>query len=142
LTSYRAFVLTTAVSTVGREAAVRDPFGNIPVYTSLHQSSFERAGEEAYLVTLTYDFSGLGFEGLKFLVGWGQGFDAIDARTRAPEPDRDVLNLRLEYDPSSGPLEGLQVHLYYADERLLGAKLPRDDQTQFRAIVNYSVPFL
>ena len=142
LTSYLAFVLTTAVSTVGREAAVRAPFGNIPVYTSLHQSSFERAGEEAYLVTLTYDFSGLGFEGLKFLVGWGQGFDAIDARTRAPEPDRDVLNLRLEYDPSSGPLEGLQVHLYYADERLLGAKLPREDQTQFRAIVNYSVPFL
>ena len=93
-------------------------------------------------MTLTYDFSGLGFEGLKFLVGWGQGFDAIDALTRTPEPDRDVLNLRLEYDPSSGPLEGLQVHLYYADERLLGAKLPREDQTQFRAIVNYSVPFL
>jgi len=142
LTSYRGFVLTTAVSTVGREAAIRDPFGNIPVYTSLHQSSFERAGEEAYLVSLSYDFSEFSFEGLKFLVGWGQGFDAIDARTREPDPDRDVLNLRLEYEPPSGPLEGLQVQLYYADERLLGAKLPRDDQTQFRAVVNYSVPLL
>jgi len=142
LTSYQGFVLTTAVSTVGREAAIRDPFGNMPVYTSLHQSSFERAGETAYLVTLSYDFSKLAFEGLKFLVGWGQGFDAIDARTRAPEPDRDVFNLRLEYEPQSGPLEGLQIHLYYADQRLLGANLPRDDQTQFRAIVNYSIPLL
>jgi hypothetical protein len=142
LTSYRGFVLTTAVSTVGREAAIRDPFGTIPVYTSLHQSSFERAGEEAYLVTLSYDFAGLGVDGLKFLVGWGEGFDAIDARTREAEPDRDILNFRLEYEPPSGPLEGLHVQLYYADERLLGARLPRDEQTQFRAIVNYSVPLL
>ena len=142
LTSWNGFVLTSAVSTVGREAAIRDPFGNIPVYTSLHQSSFERAGEEAYLVTLSYDFSGHGLAGLKFLVGWGQGIDAIDARTRTPEPDRNVLNLRLEYQPPSGPLEGLQVQLYYADEMLLGADLPRDDQTQFRTIVNYVVPLL
>jgi outer membrane OprD family porin len=142
LTSYQGFILTTALSTVGEEADVRDPFGNLPVYTSLHQASFERAGEDAYLVTLSYDFSRLGIEGLKFLVGWGQGIDAVNPRTDAPEPDRDVLNLRFDYEPHGGPLEGLRLQLYYSDERLLGATLPRDDQTQFRAVVNYLVPLL
>lgn len=142
LTSYQGFVLTTAVSTVGKEADIRDPFGNIPVYTSMHQSSFERAGEDAYLVTLSYDFSRLGMEGLKLLAGWGQGVDAVNPRTGAPEPDRDVLNLRLDYEPHSGPLEGLRLQVYYSDERLIGTTLPRDDQTQFRAVVNYVVPLL
>ena len=30
-------------------------------------------------------------------------------RTREPEPDRNVLNLRLEHEPPDGPLKGLQV---------------------------------
>jgi len=142
LTSYQGFVLTTAVSRVGKEADIRDPFGTIPVYTSMHQSSFERAGEDAYLVSLSYDCSRLGVEGLKFLVGWGQGVDAVNPRTGAPEPDRDILNLRLDYEPRSGPLEGLRLQVYYADEKLIGSTFPRDDQTQLRAVVNYVVPLL
>lgn len=91
---------------------------------------------------LSYDCSRLGIEGLKLLAGWGQGVDAVNPRTGAPEPDRDVLNLRLDYEPHSGPLEGLRLQVYYADERLIGTTLPRDDQTQFRAVVNYVVPLL
>jgi outer membrane porin, OprD family len=139
---YQGIVLTTAVSTTGKDANIRDPFGNIPVYTSMHQSSFERAGERAYLVTLSYDFSAAGLDGLKFLVGWGQGVDAIDPTTGASEPDRNLLNLRLDYEPSRGPLEGLQVQLYYSDERLLTTALPRDDQSEFRVVVNYLMPLL
>jgi hypothetical protein len=139
---YRGFVLTTAVSATGREANVRDPFGNIPVYTSMHQSSFERAGEEAYLVTLSYDFSMVGLDGLKFLVGWGQGVDAINPSTGAAEPDRNLLNLHLDYEPSAGRLEGLRVQLYYSNERLLTTALPPDDQSEFRAVVNYLMPLL
>ena len=140
--SYRGVVLTTAVSATGKEANVRDPFGNIPVYTSMHQSSFERAGEQAYLVTVSYDFSTLGLDGLKFLVGWGHGVDAIDPSTGNSEPNRNLLNLHLDYEPSQGPLEGLRVQLYYSNERLLTTSLPRDDQSEFRAVVNYSMPLL
>lgn len=139
---YRGIVLTTAVSVTGKEANIRDPFGNIPVYTSMHQSSFERAGEQAYLVTLSYDFSTMGFNGLKFLVGWGQGIDAINPTTEALEPDRNLLNLRLDYEPSGGRLEGLRVQVYYSNERLLDTALPRDNQSEFRAVVNYLMPLL
>ncbi len=142
VTSYQGFVLTTAISTVGDGANIRDPYGNLPVYTSLHQASFERAGEEAYLVTLSYDCARLGIDGLKLLAGWGQGFDAINPQTKAPFPDRDVLNLRLDYEPHGGALEGLRVQIYYSDERLIDASEPRDRQTQLRAEVNYVVPLL
>ena len=142
VTSYQGFVLTTAISTVGDGANIRDPYGNLPVYTSLHQASFERAGEEAYLVTLSYDCARLGIDGLKLLAGWGQGFDAINPQTKAPFPDRDVLNLRLDYEPHGGALEGLRVQIYYSDERLIDASEPRDRQTQLRAEVNYVVKLM
>ncbi len=141
IASYRGFVLTGATSSVGREAAIRDPFGNIPAFTSLHQSAFERAGEDAYVATLSYDFTRVGIEGLRFLVGYGRGNAAINAMTKKPIPDRNVLNLRLEYEPLEGKLKGLQVYLYYADQDLIDAPLlASDDQRQFRAVVNYLVP--
>jgi hypothetical protein len=140
--SYAGFVLTTAGSTTGEDANIRDPFGNIPVYTSMHQSSFERAGEEAYLVTLSYDFAKLGFEGLKFMAGFGQGADAINPATEAHLPNRNLMELYLDYEPESGLLEGFRMQLYYSDERLFGADLPRNDQSQFRAVVNYLMPLL
>ena len=68
--------------------------------------------------------------------------DAINPQTKAPLPDRDVLNLRLDYEPNGGALEGLRVQIYYSDERLIGASEPRDQQTQFRAEVNYVVPLM
>ena len=139
---YRGIVLTTAVSLTGKEANIRDPFGNIPVYTSMHQSSFERAGEQGYLVTLSYDFSTMGFDGFKFRVGWGQGIDAIDPTTGASEPDRNLFNLHLDYEPSGSRLEGLRMQLYYSNERLLTTALPRDEQGELRVVVNYLMPFL
>jgi hypothetical protein len=135
-------VLTGAASTTGRGAKVRDPYGEIPVYTSMHQSSFERAGEDAYVVMLSYDFTKIGVDGLKCLVGFGQGVDAIDPSTGNPLPNRNLYNFRLDYEPSKGPLEGFRMQIFYADEKLLNAPTPRQDQTQFRAVVNYLMPLL
>ncbi len=105
-------------------------------------SSFQRAGELGFMVSLSYDFSPVGIEGLKFFVGWGRGVDAIDVATGLPAPDRDELDLRLEYQPHGGPLEGLRVQIEYLDQRVIDAPLPSDDFTQFRAIVNYAIPLL
>ena len=121
---------------------MRDPYGEIPVYTSMHQSSFERAGEDAYVVMLPYDVTKIDIDGLKCLVGFGQGVDAIDPSTGNPLPNRNLYNFRLDYEPSSGPLEGFRMQISYADERLLNAPTPRPDQTQYRAVVNYLMPQL
>ena len=140
--SYRSFVLTGGVSRVGDEAALLHPFGSSAAFTAMQLSSFQRAGELGFLVSLSYDFSPVGIEGLKFFVGWGRGVDAIDVATGLPAPDHDELDLRLEYQPHGGPLEGLRVQIEYLDQRVIGAPLPSDDFTQFRAIVNYAIPLL
>jgi len=142
IVSYRNFVLTGAHSWVGEDASVQDPFGFFPTYTSMIISSFERAGEKGYLTSLSYDFSGLGLNGLKFLVAWGKGVDAIDATTGAPLSDREELDLRLVFEPNSGPLVGFKAEVEYIDEHFNQAETPGNDLQQFRAIVNYKTPLL
>ena len=139
IASYRGFVLTGAVSQVGTDAAIQKPYGWSPAYTAMMISSFQRAGELGALVGLSYDFSHIGLNGLGFYVGLGRGVDAITPGDGAL-PDRNEIDLRLEYEPHGGSLEGLRVQLDYIDEELIDNPTPSDDLTQFRAIVNYLVP--
>jgi hypothetical protein len=129
--SYQNFVLTGAVSRVGGEADIQKPFGFSPAFTAMIITNFDRAGEQAYVLTLSYDFEKFGLEGVKFFVGWGRGTGAIDPTTGADLDDEDELDLRFVYEPRRGPLQGLRV-----------AELPSEDLTQFRAIVNYAVRLL
>ena len=64
-----------------------------------------------------------------------------EEHTEASEPDQRELDLRLSYEPQVGRLEGLRVEVEYVDlhQRDSG---PSDDLTQFRTIVNYSLPLL
>jgi hypothetical protein len=140
IASYRGFVLTSALSQVGREAEFRKPYGWSPAFTAMMISSFQRAGEFGALVRLSYDFSRLGLNGLAFYVSLGRGTDAITAATGASLPNRDEIDLRLEYEPHGNALEGLRVQLDYIDQRLIDNPTPSDDLKQFRAIVNYLVP--
>lgn len=140
IASYRGFVLTGALSQVGREAEFLKPYGWSPSYTAMMISSFQRAGEFGTLARLSYDFSRLGIDGLGFYVSLGRGIDAINPATGASLPNRNEIDLRLEYEPHGGRLEGLRVQLDYIDEQLIDNPTPSDDLTQFRASVNYLVP--
>jgi len=140
IASYRGLVLTGALSQVGREAEFLKPYGWSPSYTAMMISSFQRAGEFGTLARLSYDFSRLGLNGLAFYVSLGRGTDAITPATGASLPNRDEIDLRLEYEPHGNALEGLQVQLDYIDQQLIDNPTPSDDLKQFRAIVNYLVP--
>ncbi len=142
IASYRNFVLTGATSWVGRDADISKPFGTSPTYTSMIISSFQRAGENGYLASLSYDFSDIGLRGLKFYVGWGKGIDAVEAKTGKPLSDRDEIDLRLAFEPRSGPLVGLRAEVEYVDEHFTDSDTPSNDLRQFRAIVNYRLPLL
>lgn len=141
IASYRNFVLTGAISRVGDGADIQKPFGFSTSFASMIVTSFNSAGERAYLAGLSYDFSDFGFEGIKVYVGWGRGTDIVDPGTGAPEPDQSELDLRLSYEPHRGRLQGLRVEVDYIDLRQVDAG-PSDDLRQFRAIVNYSMPLL
>jgi outer membrane porin, OprD family len=141
IASYRNFVLTGAISRVGDGADIQKPFGFSTAFTSMNLASFNQAGERAYLAGLSYDFLDFGLEGLKFYVGWGRGTDIIDPDSGAPEPNQSELDLRLSYEPHRGRLQGLRVEVEYVDLHQIDAG-PSDNLTQFRTIVNYSVPLL
>lgn len=139
--SYRNFVVTGAMSRVGRGAAISNPFGYDPSYTSMFISSFQRADERGYLASLSYDFARVGLEGWKFFAAFGRGLGAVSAPAGTPEPDRNEIDLRLVYEPRRGPLEGLQVQLEYIDERMI-EESPNDSLKQLRVVVNYMLPLL
>ncbi len=141
IASYRNFVLTGGLSRTGDGADIQKPFGFSTSFTSMIVTSFNSAGEQAYLAALSYDFADFGLDGLKFYVGWGRGTDIVDPSTGAPQPDQSELDLRLSYEPHRGRLQGLRVEVEYIDLRQLDAG-PSDDLTQFRTIVNYSLPLL
>jgi len=142
IASYRNFVFTAAHSQVGRGADLRDPYGFNPTFTSMFISSFQRANERGYLASLSYDFSKLGLHGMKFYAAYGKGVDAVGGKTGDPLSDRDELDLRLAFEPNSGPLVGLRAEVEYIDERYGETDLPNNDLRQVRAIVNYKMPLL
>jgi hypothetical protein len=135
-------VLTGGHSQVGRGADSRGPYGFKPTFTSMIISSFQRAGEKAYLASLSYNFSKLGLQGMKFYAAYGKGVDALGAKTGDPLSNRDELDLRLAFEPNSGPLVGLRAEVEYIDEHYDETDLPNNDLRPVRAIVNYKMLLL
>lgn len=142
LTSYQGFVLTGAVSQVGSEADIETPFGFGTTYTAMFVTNFVQAGVRAYLARLSYDLGKLGFAGVKLEAAWGKGFGTPNLINQ-DFADQEELDLRFVYEPHRGPLEGLRVEFKYIDWQVFeNPSLPSDDLTQFRAIVNYTIPLL
>lgn len=142
MASYKSFVFTGAVSKVGDEASIKKPFGFSTSHTAMIIANFHQASVEAYLLQLSYDFAGLGFEGFKAHVAWGKGEGKANQATNGGFADQEELDFRFVYEPHRGKLEGLRVELEYADWQVFDQTFPSDHLTEFRAIVNYSVPLL
>lgn len=140
--SYQGFVLTGAVSEVGDEASIRKPFGFSTSYTGMNITGFEQASVRGYLLTLSYDFAKLGLEGVKAHVGWGTGTGKSDPATNDGFANQEELDLRFVYEPHRGRLQGLRVEVGYIDWQVFDLGFPSDDLTEFRTIVNYTVPLL
>ena len=136
--SYAGAHLTVAFSTASSEASLRKPFGGTPGYVSLMESDFDRAGEDAWLVGLAYDFERLGLRGLSAFVNFARGTGARDPATGQTLPDERELDLTVDYRVArKGWLEGLWL-------RLRGAVLESggSTQTEVRLILNYTFPVL
>ncbi len=140
--SYMNFVFTGAVSTVGDEASIEKPFGFSTSHTAMIITNFHQASVQAFLLQLSYDFVGLGLEGFKFHVAWGKGEGKANQATNGGFADQEELDFRFVYEPHRGKLQGLRVELEYVDWQVFDQDFPSDSLTEFRAIVNYSVPLL
>jgi hypothetical protein len=133
-------VLSFGYTTDSEGADLQSPWSGYPGYTSVQVQDFNRAGESAYIVKASYDFTKLGLKGVTayalFVHGWGR----VDPTTRNPLPDENEINLDLQYRPHWDFLKGLWFRTRYANVRQYEG--PKHTQDDFRFIVNYDIPLL
>ena len=132
---FKDAVLRTAYSATSESGTISSPYGGYPGYISLMKSDFNRAGEQAWMVGLTYNFSRIGLDGLSMNTKFASGYNAEDFSTGDIRPDQQEFDITLDYYPPAGrPLAGFWL-------RLRAAKRWQDgevDTHDFRALLNYT----
>ena len=100
--SYGGAVLTLGYTHTAREADMQSPWSGYPGYTSVQVQDFNRAGENAFMVKGSYDFTRLGLEGVTAYALFVHGWDRVD-----PIHQAHRCRTRMSSTPtSSGGLSG------------------------------------
>jgi hypothetical protein len=109
-------------------------YGSTAFYIDLMQRTFNRPEEKALLASVSYDFAGLGVEGLSAIVNFAAGFDGEVAGGRRNSQE---VNLTLGYRVAK---EGWMKSFWF---QLRGSWLhdqgAESDGTQVRAILRYEL---
>jgi hypothetical protein len=137
--SYRRAIFTLGYTIDGKGADLQNPWSSFPGYTSVQVQDFNRAGENALIGKLSYDFSGLGLAGVTAYALWVHGWDRVDPITKASVNQEDEYDLDLQWRPQIKVLKGFWFRTRY------GYVSQRDggpNQSDFRIIVNYDLPLL
>jgi hypothetical protein len=136
--SVRGATITLAYSRTDDSARIRSPYGGFPGYVSLIVRDFNRAGEDAWLIGMSYDFEYVGWNGLSGFVNYASG-DTPSSGGKA-SPDQDELGFTMDYRPRDGIFEGfwLRARAAFIDEHGVGA----NDLEDYRLILNYTLPLL
>jgi hypothetical protein len=133
-------ILTLAYTAASTGANLQSPWSSYPGYTSVQVQDFNRAGENAFLLKGSYDFSKLGLEGVSAYSLWVHGWNAIDPTTNVDVYNQNEYDFDLQWRPKSTPLKGLWFRIRYAHVDQYGAGDASLDDVRF--IVNYDLPLL
>jgi outer membrane porin, OprD family len=139
--AYAGFTVFTAGSAAGDASKIYSPFGAKPNYTDMQQVSFDNAGEKALGGSIAYDFAyafgEYGLSGLTIGLWDTQGWGARSMGAGVPE--RNELDVWLQYRPTSGLLQGFRFKTQYSD--LWQAGNARNPQSELRFVLDYTVLF-
>lgn len=137
--SYRRAILSLGYTIAGKGADLQSPWGSYPGYTHVQVQEFNRAGENAFLTKLSYDFSSLGLTGVSTYALWVHGWNRVDPATKASVKQEDEYDFDLQWRPQMKVLKGFwfRTRYGYVDQRDGGPS-----QSDFRIIVNYDIPLL
>jgi len=136
---YQGLVVKGGFSLTSDDAAMRKDWGGSPSYLSMMRLDFDRAGETAYMLSLSYNDEFWTSLGLSGWVSFTHGTNAEDAATGLDLPDRTEYDITVDYKPPGGFLEGLWVRARY---NFIDTEGDNTKVYDFRLIVNYSLPFL
>ncbi|NDH63154.1 MAG: outer membrane porin, OprD family [Alphaproteobacteria bacterium] len=131
-----AGIVTMAYTVVNPGYAMQSPWSFNPFYTDALALSFQRAGENALQVGLSYDFSSLGLKGVAAATQYFRGWTAAPA-AGAPLVE-DEWDFNLEWRPDWKPISGLWLRARYGLARTTQNN-STTTQNEVRLILNYTV---
>jgi hypothetical protein len=138
--SYGGVVFTLGYTNTLRRDDMQSPWSGYPGYTSVQVQNFNRAEEQAVLTKLSYDFSRLGLEGVSSYVLFVHGSGRVDPATKGDVPDENEFNFDLQWRPKWKFLEGFSFRYRYSHVRQYQG--PKNNQDDFRVIINYDFPLM
>jgi hypothetical protein len=122
--SYRGAIFTIATSVTGEDGEIQKPWGLYPGYLGLMQSDFDRSGESAWLLGLSYE-------------NYAEGFNGLLVNTSTVTNERAV-DATIDYKPKEGWYRGIWLRVRGSWLKVKGA----GTATQVRVILNYDFPIL
>jgi len=129
-------ILTFAYTAVGDGYAMQNPWSSNPFYTDALILSYQRAGENALQIGLSYDLSPIGLKGVAAAVQYFNGWTSAPA-AGAPLVESE-WDFTLEWRPDWKPLSGLWLQARYGK-----AQTSQSDRTtstdELRLVLNYKV---
>ncbi|MFQ5962293.1 MAG: OprD family outer membrane porin [Candidatus Methylomirabilales bacterium] len=137
--SYRGAILSLAFSTTDEEEAIRSPHGRYPGYVNLMQADFNRAGEDAWLLGLSYHFKRVGLDNLSAFANYAEGYNARDSTTDSSLPDQREFDITGDYRVRKGPLRGFWLRVRWS---VLDIDGEDNNRYNVRVILNYAIPVL
>jgi len=136
--SYDNLIFRTAFSITAQGQNINSPYGTYPGYLSLIQKDFDRAGEKAWLLGVSYDLKNY-VKGLSVTLNFARGTDAVDPTTRSGLPNETEYDITIDYRIEKGPLRGMWVRFRngYVDFSSGGGS-----NNDVRLIINYPLSLL
>jgi hypothetical protein len=138
--SYGGAILTLGYTHTDREADMQSPWSGYPGYTSVQVQDFNRAGENAFMVKGSYDFTSLGLQGVTAYALFVRGSHRVDPSTGISVPNENEFDADVQWRPQWKFLKGLWFRGRYANVHQYEG--PKNTINDFRVIVNYDVPLL
>ncbi len=135
--SYRNAVLTTAFTSTDNDRDMISPWSSYPGWTSCQVRDFNRAGEEALMFKLSYDFKRF-VQGLSLYALYTMGSGREDPATGNELPDENEFDADVQYRFQSGWLKPLSLRFRYGLLHENGGK----EIHQVRCFLNYDLPLL
>jgi len=135
--SYRNAVLTVAFTSTDADRDMISPWSSYPGFTSCQVRDFNRAGEDALMFKLSYDFKRF-VEGLSAYALYTVGTGRKNGSTGESLSDENEFNADVQYRFQSEWLKGLTLRFRYGTVHESGG----GQIHQVRGFLNYDIAFL
>lgn len=137
--SYGGAIFTLGYTIAGDGADLQSPWSVYPGFTGVQVQDFNRAGENALIGVVSYNFGSLGLSDVTAYALWVHGWGAVDPVNGSSLYQQDEYDFDLQWRPGIDVLKGFwfRIREGYVNQRDGGSSI-----NDFRIIVNYDIPLL